>query len=147
VRKWKLRLAARREDSARVARARAVIKQYHELTSKQKRAVNVTALVEELENALGDSVTSVPAQIKLDALPERQRAAILEQSRVYGTVDSECVGLDHFTVRPAASWLDDSAPEDAVAVEFAYRYADGPTGLEVTVFAADGDVVTSQDFG
>jgi hypothetical protein len=42
-------------------------------------------------------------------------------------------------------------PNDAAIVEFTYLYRDGDRpelpGREVTVFAVDGEVVTSQDFG
>jgi DNA-binding transcriptional ArsR family regulator len=41
-------------------------------------------------------------------------------------------------------------PDDALIVEFLYRHLDHDSGIpgrEVTVFAADGDVLASQDFG
>jgi hypothetical protein len=40
-------------------------------------------------------------------------------------------------------------PSGSVAVEFHYIRGEQPdvTGLETTIFAADGTVVTSQDFG
>jgi hypothetical protein len=45
----------------------------------------------------------------------------------------------------------DGFPKDAAIVEFTYLYRDGDRpelpGREVTVFAVDGEVVTSQDFG
>lgn len=39
---------------------------------------------------------------------------------------------------------------ETLAVQFIYSYNDdpeGPTGLEVTVFDSEGNIVTSQDFG
>jgi hypothetical protein len=78
---------------------------------------------------------------------EPQRAAIAAQAAVYGTDRTICKGLSHHVPRPASYWGD--YPTGAVAVEFCYIPADldDPLGLEVTVFAADGTVLDSQDFG
>lgn len=82
-----------------------------------------------------------------------QRKAIDRQAAIYGTDDTpDVVGLIYYEVLAASDGMfGEPAPEGALEVHFRYRYSDedkdGKGGLEVTVFAADGSVVTSQDFG
>lgn len=82
--------------------------------------------------------------------PEQERA-IDAQAAVYGTDQTICRGLNGYSVHPASEWDTDGDkpwPADAVAVHFDYIPEDGEGhGLEVTIFAADGDVLDSQDFG
>lgn len=89
--------------------------------------------------------------------PEQERA-IDAQAAVYGTDQTICRGLDRYVVHPASEWDADDAkpfPADAVAVHFIYLppredtpwFDEDERGLEVTVFAADGTVLDSQDFG
>lgn len=84
----------------------------------------------------------------VETTPE-QRAAILAQVQVYDAPETPCAGLVGYSV------VRYGEVDDAVSVTFRYRHDDGSdtladgerVGVEQTVFAADGDVITSQDFG
>lgn len=76
-----------------------------------------------------------------------QQAAIDKQVAYYSTPECPCAGLDSHRVYDAREWGDQ--PAGAVAVDFHYLY-DEPGqhhGLETTVFATDGTILASQDFG
>lgn len=77
---------------------------------------------------------------------EAQQQAIATQVAVYDTPDCPCDGLASHEIRPGTEW---GAPEGSVAVSFHYFYEDdrAGTGLEITIFAPDGKVTDSQDFG
>jgi hypothetical protein len=75
-----------------------------------------------------------------------QRAAI-EQSKANFASNPE-VELLKVGALPNDAY--EGFPGDALIVEFTYRHLDhdsGTPGREVTVFAADGEVLGSQDFG
>ena len=75
-----------------------------------------------------------------------QRAAVDTQIRAYDAPETPCRGLSSYRLYPATEWGFDE--QGAVAVDFAYLHEDGEgTGLETTVFAADGSVLDTQDFG
>lgn len=82
-----------------------------------------------------------------------QREAIAKQAKVYDTDDApDCRGLKQYRVYSAAAEWGEEWPADAVGVDFAYIYDDDERdpetcGLETTIFAADGSVIESQDFG
>lgn len=91
-----------------------------------------------------------------DSLPEKQRAAIEATQRAYQP--SIGLSLKKRKLYPARAfcegfYADDCYPEDAVIVEWLYcderdsAEQQERTGLEVTVFGADGEVLDSQDFG
>lgn len=77
-----------------------------------------------------------------------QANAIQKQAAIYDTDDApNCDGLESYKIEAASEW-GDSSPEGAVAASFNYRYpGEDVTGLEVTIFDREGNVVTSQDFG
>lgn len=80
-------------------------------------------------------------------LTDAQQHAIEAQAAVYGTDPTICQGLHHYTVKPAS---EDAGPypPGAVAAMFHYVPENGEgLGLEVTVYAVDGTVLDSQDFG
>lgn len=86
---------------------------------------------------------------------DEQVEAIQTQIEAYSDpVNSHIGGIKSISDRASLVFLEDG--DDEVAVGFDYYYADelypevtdkGQIGLEVTVFAADGSVVSSQDFG
>ena len=91
-------------------------------------------------------------------LTTEQRHAISATIRRYSDADTPCDGLAGHTVRDGgeywADWASDDPgqpnpwPAGTVVASFQYvRQAGAGTGLEVTVFAPDGSVLTSQDFG
>lgn len=112
-------------------------------------------------------MTAANLTIAIEAtVTDAQLAAIRKQAMYYATDECPADGCARVRVEPAAAWdglvfrtdnegiarvhvTDDD--NGAVAASFYYGYPyedeDGSTGLEVTIFAADGTVIGSQDFG
>jgi hypothetical protein len=83
-------------------------------------------------------------------ITDAQRDAIAAQAAVYDTDDCPgCEGLHDWRAYDYADdpEVEDGYPNGAVAVDFLYRYDDGELGRETTVFALDGSVLDSQDWG
>lgn len=80
-------------------------------------------------------------------LTDQQETEIARQAAWYDTDDTPCAELNGYRAYPATERGD--YPADAVAVDFTYLYADEDQvlGLETTVFAADGDILDTHDFG
>lgn len=78
---------------------------------------------------------------------DEQKAAV-EESKANFATNPE---VELLKVGPLpADAFGEGFPDDALIVEFTYRHLDHDSGIpgrEVTVFAADGDVLSSQDFG
>jgi hypothetical protein len=78
-----------------------------------------------------------------DGITDEQVNAIRAQANAYDEAWVDADGLE--SIRRGDGF---AAPTDGkVSVAFAYNALNGELGLEVTVFAADGTVTESQDFG
>ena len=78
-----------------------------------------------------------------DGITDEQVNAIRAQANAYDEAWVDADGLE--SIRRGDGF---AAPTDGnVSVAFAYNALNGELGLEVTVFAADGTVTSSQDFG
>jgi hypothetical protein len=99
----------------------------------------------------------MPSALDRDLITHAQAEAIAAQTMVYYTDDApSVVGL--FQPPKVITDADQMAiyagtlRDGAVAVEFVYEYGDNDhlhrdRGLEVTVYATDGSVIASQDYG
>lgn len=76
-------------------------------------------------------------------ITDAQVARIARQGRVYESPGSDCAGLHHLHLAPG-----EHAPR-SIAAHFHYLHRGLPQdpGLEVTVFADDGSVLDTQDYG
>jgi len=98
-------------------------------------------------SVVGFTASEIRALATQAELPisDAQITAIVDTIAVYESDDSPCAGLHHLSLGDARM----SACAGAVEAEFSYLHRGLPRhlGLEVTVFAVDGTVVHSQDFG
>lgn len=95
----------------------------------------------------GFTASEIRALARQAHLPisDAQITAIVDAAAAYESDTSPCAGLHHLSLSDAR--MPDFA--GAIEAEFSYLHQGLPRhlGLEVTVFAVDGTVVHSQDFG